>query len=214
MGWSWHLTASTDSEVEVPYGSMMLPEDTMNLKIVEAVDIVVTGEPGHLDQYPYIDSWLGWAQDPPTWTKFCIQKGKGKILTAQKLIDDKKGNSTGFGRGDLTPPPCWIMTCLPPSAPPGPEVALMPDPGPGEVPAAATALPQALPELVEPPETQQWRPLVNASRIPPQLDLLDCIHISRWVLMGRGKKTQQLARGYALPRNRGKNPTTDCREPR
>ena len=35
------------------------PENTMNLKIVEAVYTVVTGEPGHPDQYPYIDSWLG-----------------------------------------------------------------------------------------------------------------------------------------------------------
>ena len=74
------------------------PENTMNLKIVEAVYTVVTGEPGHLDQYPSTDSRLGLAQDPPTWTRFCIQKGKGKILT-QKLTDDKKGNSTGFGRG-------------------------------------------------------------------------------------------------------------------
>ena len=75
------------------------PENTMNLKIVEAVYTVVTGEPGHLDQYPYIDSWLGLAQDSPTWTGFCIQKDKGKILMAQKLTDDKKGNSIGFGQG-------------------------------------------------------------------------------------------------------------------
>ena len=34
-------------------------ENTMNLKVVEAAYTVVTGEPGHLDQYPYIDSWLG-----------------------------------------------------------------------------------------------------------------------------------------------------------
>ena len=93
-------------EVEwAPMGVGWPPENTMNLKIVEAVYTVVTGEPGHLDQYPYIDSWLGLAQDPPTWTRFCIQtliqgyKGKGKILMAQKLTDDKKGNSTGFGQG-------------------------------------------------------------------------------------------------------------------
>ena len=75
----------------------------MNLQIVEAVYTVGTGEPGHPDQYPYIDSWLGLAQDPPTWIRFCIQKGKGKILMAQKLTDDKKGNSTGFGRGQPDP---------------------------------------------------------------------------------------------------------------
>ena len=82
-----------------PLGVGWSPENNMNLKIVEAVYTVATGEPGHLDQYPYIGSWLGLAQDPPTWTRFCIQKGKGKILMALKLTDDKKGNSTGFGRG-------------------------------------------------------------------------------------------------------------------
>ena len=39
-----------------PMGVGWPPEDTMNLKIVEEVYTVVTGEPGHLDQYPYIDS--------------------------------------------------------------------------------------------------------------------------------------------------------------
>ena len=52
---------------------------------------------------------------------------------------------------DLTPRPYWIMTRLPSSAPPGREATLMPDPGPGEVPAAAAALLPAFPEFVEPP---------------------------------------------------------------
>ena len=87
-------------EVERPPMGVGWPsENPMNLKIVEAVYTVVTGEPGHLDQYPHIDSWLGLAQDPPTWTRFCIQKGKGKILMAQKLTDDKIGYFTGYGRG-------------------------------------------------------------------------------------------------------------------
>ena len=30
------------------------------------------------------------SKDSPTWTRFCIQKGKDKILMAQKLADDKK----------------------------------------------------------------------------------------------------------------------------
>ena len=82
-----------------PLGVGWPPENTMSLQIVEAVSTVVTGDPGHPDQNPYIDSWLGLAQDPPTWTRFCIQKGKGKILMAQTVTVDKKGNSTGFGRG-------------------------------------------------------------------------------------------------------------------
>ena len=68
-----------------PMGVGWPPEDTMNLQIVEAVYTVVTGQLGHPDQYPYIDSWLGLAQDPLLWVRFCIQKVKGKILMAQKL---------------------------------------------------------------------------------------------------------------------------------
>ena len=66
------------------------PEDTMNLKIAEAIYTVVTGELGYPDQYPYVDSWLGLAQDLPPWTRFCIQKEKGKISMAQKLTEYEK----------------------------------------------------------------------------------------------------------------------------
>ena len=79
---------------------------------------------------------------------------------------------------DLTPPPYWIMTGLPPSAPPGPEAALLPNPGPGEAPAAAPALPPALQEFVEPPfrqapilamETSGQCPQNSTSAGPPRL---------------------------------------------
>ena len=93
-------------EVERPsLGVGWPPGNIMNLKIVEAVYTVVTGEPGHPDQYPYIDSRLGFAQDPPTWTRFCIQKVKGKILMAQKLTDDKKEVLQDLDGDDLTPTP-------------------------------------------------------------------------------------------------------------
>ena len=62
----------------------------------------------------------------------------------------KKETLQDLDGDDLAPPPCWITTRLPPSAPPGPEAALMPHPGPGEVPAAAAAPPPALPEVTEP----------------------------------------------------------------
>ena len=64
---------------------------------------------------------------------------------------------------DLTSPPCWIMTRLPPSAPPQPEASLMPDRGPCEVSATATAPPPALPEFVEPPFGQAPIPVTEAS---------------------------------------------------
>ena len=96
-------------------------------------------------------------------------------MIKKEILQDLDGD-------DLTPPPYWIMVCLPPSAPPGPEAALMPNPGPAEVPAAATALPPALPEFVELPFQQAPIPAMETSgqrpRIPPQPDLLDCIHLS------------------------------------
>ena len=71
-------------------------------------------------------------------------------MIKKEILQDLDGD-------DLTPPPYWMMTRLPPSAPPGPEATLMPDPGPGEAPVAATALPPALPEFVEPPF--RWAPI-------------------------------------------------------
>ena len=60
------------------------------------------------------------------------------------------------------------MTGPPPSAPPGPEAALMPDPGPGEVPAAAAVLPPALPEIIELPFLQALIPAMETSGQRPQ----------------------------------------------
>ena len=92
-------------------------------------------------------------------------------MIKREILQDLDGD-------DLTPPLYWIMTCLPPSVPPGPEGALKPKPGPGEVPAAASALPPALPEFVEPPfwqapipamETSGQCPQNSASAGPPRL---------------------------------------------
>ena len=57
---------------------------------------------------------------------------------------------------------------LPPSAPPRPEATLTPNPGPAKVPAAATALPPALPEFVEPPFRQAPIPAMETSGQCPQ----------------------------------------------
>ena len=57
---------------------------------------------------------------------------------------------------------------LPPSAPPRPEATLTPNPGPGEVPSAAAALPPALPEIIEPPFWQAPIPAMEISGQCPQ----------------------------------------------
>ena len=68
---------------------------------------------------------------------------------------------------DLPPPPYWIMTCLPPSALPGLEAALLLNPGPGEV-CSSRCPPPALPESVEPPFRQALIPAMKTSGQRPQ----------------------------------------------
>ena len=126
-------------------------------------------------------------------------------MIKKNILQDMDGDDPTF-------PPyyIWILTCLPPSAPPGPEGTLMPKKGPGEVPAAATALPPALLEFVEllfwqapipAMETSGQCPQNSTSAGPPRL--YPPLPVST---DGRGKKTQQLDRGCTPPRNRGKEP--------
>ena len=82
-------------------------------------------------------------------------------MIKKEILQDLDGD-------DLTLPPYWIMMCLPPGAPPGPEAALLPNPGPGEVAAAATALPPALLEFVESPFRQAPIPAMETSGQRPQ----------------------------------------------
>ena len=107
---------------------------------------------------------------------------------------------------DLTSPPCWIMTRLPPSAPPRPEASLMPDRGPGEVSATATAPLPALPEFVEPPFGQAPIPVTEASgqhfqdpapAEPPKLYPPLLVSIDK-----KGRGTLELSRDCAPPESR------------
>ena len=91
------------------------------------------------------------SKDSPTWTRFCIQKGKDKILMAQKLADDKKKKRKFYS--------IWTrMTCTSPildNDVPASQCSIRtggrlnaPSRARGS-PAAATALPPALPEFIE-----------------------------------------------------------------
>ena len=79
----------------------------------------------------------------------------------------------------------------------------MPDPGPGEVPAAAAAPPPALPEIVEPPFWQAPIPVTEASgqhfqdpapAEPPKLYPPLPVSTDK-----KGKETLELSRDSALP---------------
>ena len=124
----------------------------------------------------------------------------------------KKEILQDLDRDDLRLPPYWI-THPPCSAPPGLEAALMPDPGPGEVPAAATALLPALPEFTDPPFWQAPIPAMETSGQWPQNStsagsprLYPPLPVS-----ADGKEEENTAiRGCAPPRIRGKEPYYRC----
>ena len=120
-------------------------------------------------------------------------------MIKKEILQDLDGD-------DLTPPPYWIMMRLPPSAPPGLEATLMPNPGPGEVPTAAAAPPPALPEVVELPPSQAPILVAEASgqhfqdpalAEPPKLYLPFLVSTDE-----KGRETLELSRDYALPESR------------
>ena len=105
------------------------------------------------------------------------------------------------------------MTCPPPNAPPGLEATLMPNPRPGEVPAAAAAPIPTVLEIIEPlfqqapilaMETSGQRPQDSSSAGPPRL--YPPLPVST---DGKGEENTAV-RGCALPRNRGKEPHNRC----
>ena len=62
------------------------PEGTLDLPTVQAVHQVVTGTPGHPDQFQYTDSWLLMAQTLSPWARFCTNRqGQSKVSVAQPL---------------------------------------------------------------------------------------------------------------------------------
>ena len=127
-------------------------------------------------------------------------------MIKQEILQDLDGD-------DLTPLPYWIMTCLPPSTTPGLEATLMPDPGPGEVPAAAAVLPPALPEIIEPLFQQALIPAMETSGQCPQNStsagaprLNPPLPVSNG---GKGEESTEI-RGCVPPRSKGTEPHYRC----
>ena len=80
----------------------------MDLNLIKTVYAIVMGKPGH----PYIDSWLGIAQDPPHGPDFISKMGRGRLM-AQKVTKDEKEILQDPEREELCPPPYWMM--IPPT---------------------------------------------------------------------------------------------------
>ena len=129
-------------------------------------------------------------------------------MIKKEILQDLDGDG-------LTPPPCWIMMRLPPSAPPGPEAALMPDPGPGEVSATAAAPLPAFPEFIEPPFGQALILVTEACgqhfqdpapAEPPKLYPPLPVSTDK-----KGSETLELSRDCALPESQRERKRTDKR---
>ena len=131
-------------------------------------------------------------------------------MIKKEILQDLDGD-------DLVPPPCWIMTRLPAQCSTRTGGALTPDPGPGEVSAAAAARPPALPEVVELPFGfgQAPIPMTEASgqhfqdpapAEPPKLYPPLPVSTDR-----KGRETLELSRDCALPESRREGKRTDKR---
>ena len=127
-------------------------------------------------------------------------------MNKKEILQDLDGD-------DLTPPLYWIVTCLPPSAPPGSEATLMHDPGPGEVPIAAAAPLPALPEIIESQFLQAPIPAMETSGQHPQDSTSDGSPrlYPPLPVSTDGKREENAGiRGFSLPRNRWKEPHYRC----
>ena len=90
----------------------------------------------------------------------------------------------------------------------------MPDPGPGEVSATATAPPPALPEFVEPPFGQAPIPATEASGQhfqDPAPTEPSKLYLPLLVSTDKGRETLELSRDRALPESRREGKRTDKR---
>ena len=67
------------------------PEGTLDLPTGQAVLQVITGTPGHPDQFPYTHSWLLITQTLPPWARLDMNKqGQSRVSVADSGKREKK----------------------------------------------------------------------------------------------------------------------------
>jgi hypothetical protein len=112
----------------------------MDLAIIAHVRDIVVGDPGHPDQFPYIDSWYILAACPPDWLCFHAPQRHTAILVNGK-VKEKKFEVHHTLEPELPDPPPYVPpVCLTTPAslrpesdsedPNGKEEALEPNPHP------------------------------------------------------------------------------------
>ena len=117
-----------------------LPEGTLDLPAVQAVHQVVTGTPGHPDQFPHIDSCLLIAQTLPPWARFCMNRQRqSRVFVAQPLRKKKEGEKP-ISQGDPVEDPLLPLPYVPltPQAPAQSALDPLPDSPPHSLSPAPT----------------------------------------------------------------------------
>ncbi|XP_072794698.1 uncharacterized protein [Vicugna pacos] len=143
---------------------------TLDLATVRAVYQIITGTPGHPDQFPYIDSWLNIAQTLPPWIRFCSNgPGQCKILAAQpvqaKKTDRKKPIFQGDAEDEICLPPPYAPKAQTPPVPletPPPSVS--PPPQPEDPEAELSPQPEPVGRRLR--STQAVKPAPSALQMP------------------------------------------------
>ena len=112
----------------------------LDLPTVQAVLQIITGTPGHPDQFPHIDSLFLKAQTLPPWARFCTNgQGQCRVFVSQSLrIKERWGKSPIF-QGDPVEDPLMPLPHIPltPQAPAQP----VPDPVPHSPPPSLSPAP-------------------------------------------------------------------------
>jgi hypothetical protein len=85
----------TFCEVEWPTFNIGWPtEGTLDLATITRVRDIVTGNPGHPHQFPYIDSWYILATRPPDWLHFHAPQRHTAILINRKVKERNLRSTT------------------------------------------------------------------------------------------------------------------------
>lgn len=146
------------------YGVGWPPEGILDMFPVAAVYNVIAGDPGHPDQFLYIDQWLEIAYLRPPWVRFFpTDQGQCRVLVAQskkKTLSQKKVPHIFQGEPDDSPPmpPPYVLPAPPlgaecPQMPDSPLSSVSPPPSASEVPKAMSP-PQ--PDSPEPMSRRLW----------------------------------------------------------
>ena len=62
-------------EIDWPsFGVGWLSKGSLDKELVRKVFRVIMGDPGHPDQFPYIDCWQGIVLSRPPWLKACLKE--------------------------------------------------------------------------------------------------------------------------------------------